>query len=153
MRSKLEGYPKSRLPEFSPDEIAFIKGTHDYMAINHYSSSMINATEEHPIGQPSIKNDISTLEWKKKEWPVANSDWFTVSIRRVVDSLVNIEYIIFQVVPWGLRKQLSWLKKTYGNPEIIITENGLADSNGTLADDHRIAYLRVSLTMFYYIFK
>lgn len=78
-RSKLEGYKQSRLPEFSKEEIELIHGTHDYLALNHYSTSMINAMAERPIGRPSFANDISTREWKKKEWPKANSNWFTVS--------------------------------------------------------------------------
>lgn len=78
MRSKLEGYKTSRLPELSKEEIALIKGTHDYLALNHYSTSMVNATKERPIGKPSFGNDVSTLEWKRKEWSKANSDWFTV---------------------------------------------------------------------------
>ncbi|CAH2019584.1 unnamed protein product [Acanthoscelides obtectus] len=42
----------------------------------------------------------------------------------------------------GMRKLLNWLKNTYNNPEIVITENGLSDNTGTLEDDHRINYYR-----------
>lgn len=79
MRSKLEGFKLSRLPEFTKEEITLIKGTHDYLAVNHYSTSMINATKEGAIGKPSFAKDISTLEWKRTEWAHANSGWFTVS--------------------------------------------------------------------------
>lgn len=53
--------------------------------------------------------------------------------------------IIFylQVVPWGLRKFLKWMKNTYADTEIMVTENGMSDHNDTLTDDHRIHYLRV----------
>lgn len=78
-RSKLEGYKKSRLPELSKEEIELIKGTHDYLGLNHYSSRMVNATAESPIGTPSFGKDISTLDWQKKEWPKTNMDWFRVS--------------------------------------------------------------------------
>lgn len=54
-----------------------------------------------------------------------------------------------QIVPWGIRKHLNWIKNTYGNPEIVITENGLSDNNGTLADDHRIAYIRVRVPRYF----
>lgn len=38
-----------------------------------------------------------------------------------------------------------WIKNEYGNPEVIITENGWSD-NGTLVDSDRIDYIRSHLT-------
>ncbi|XP_018570851.1 myrosinase 1-like [Anoplophora glabripennis] len=120
-RSELEGFSTSRLPAFTDEEIAYVKGTCDYLALNHYATNMVNATADAPIGNPSNGNDISVLTWKKPEWPVGAGDWFGV-------------------VPWGLRHLLVWLKKTYGDVEIIITENGLSDTTGIMEDDHRISY-------------
>lgn len=51
-----------------------------------------------------------------------------------------------QVVPWGFRKSLNYLKEKYNNPEIIITENGYAD-DGKLEDTERVEYLAVSGTI------
>lgn len=50
--------------------------------------------------------------------------------------------IIFQPVPDGLRQLLIWLKNEYGNPPLIITENGYGD-NGQLDDFDRINYMKV----------
>jgi len=50
--------------------------------------------------------------------------------------------IIFQPVPDGLRQLLIWLKNEYGNPPLIITENGYGD-NGQLDDFDRINYMEV----------
>ncbi|XP_025830276.1 myrosinase 1-like [Agrilus planipennis] len=36
--SSLEGYKQSRLPQFTEDEINYIKGTYDFMGLNHYST-------------------------------------------------------------------------------------------------------------------
>lgn len=83
MRSKLEGFNQSRLPEFSEEEIQLIKGTHDYFALNHYSTSMVTAIKERAIGSPHFNNDISTSVWKKKEWPMV-ARWFTVSIINLI---------------------------------------------------------------------
>ncbi|XP_018564647.1 myrosinase 1 isoform X2 [Anoplophora glabripennis] len=74
-----------------------------------------------PIGDPSYDNDISVLTWRQPEWPSGSADWFAV-------------------VPWGMRRLLVWLKKTYGDVEIIITENGLSDNTGIMEDDHRVSY-------------
>uniref|UniRef100_A0A6P7H069 beta-glucosidase n=1 Tax=Diabrotica virgifera virgifera TaxID=50390 RepID=A0A6P7H069_DIAVI len=121
-RSKLEGFTESRLPAFTEDEIKYIKGTSDYLGLNHYSTLLTNHTADAPIGTPSFDNDKSVLLWHRDDWTQGSADWF------------------FDV-PWGLRKFLNWLKNTYGNPEIVITENGFADTNGTLEDDNRITYL------------
>lgn len=37
---------------------------------------------------------------------------------------------------------LNWVKYTYGEFPIYITENGVSDRNGSLQDDHRISYYR-----------
>ena len=46
------------------------------------------------------------------------------------------------VVPWGLRRLLAWIKKTYNNPPIYITENGISDRRNDVDDKQRVDYLR-----------
>lgn len=50
---------------------------------------------------------------------------------------------IKQVTPFSTRKVLKWIKENYGNPEIIITENGYSDKDGSVDDIDRINYLKV----------
>jgi beta-glucosidase/6-phospho-beta-glucosidase/beta-galactosidase len=50
--------------------------------------------------------------------------------------------IFSQIVPWGLGKTVNWIRKTYNNPEIFITENGYPDVGG-LQDDKRIHFYKV----------
>ena len=52
-------------------------------------------------------------------------------------------------VPWGLRKMLVWLKQTYNDPEIIITENGFSvngedklKGEAALRHKERVVYLQ-----------
>lgn len=45
------------------------------------------------------------------------------------------------VVPWGLRKLLNWIRTTYNNPVVYITENGFSD-HGQLDDSDRIDYYK-----------
>jgi beta-glucosidase/6-phospho-beta-glucosidase/beta-galactosidase len=47
------------------------------------------------------------------------------------------------VVPWGFRKILNWIAKEYGNPPIMVAENGFSDHGG-LNDTARIDYFIVS---------
>lgn len=49
---------------------------------------------------------------------------------------------VLQVVPWGFRKVLNWIKNRYNNPKILVTENGFADK-GDLHDLGRINYYQV----------
>lgn len=51
---------------------------------------------------------------------------------------------VFQVYPEGIRKQLAWMKKEYGDIEILITENGYATEDG-LEDYDRINYYKEHL--------
>lgn len=37
---------------------------------------------------------------------------------------------------------LNWVKFTYGDFPIYITENGVSDRNGSLQDEHRIFYYK-----------
>jgi len=46
------------------------------------------------------------------------------------------------VVPWGMRGSLCWLKERYSNPPVYITENGFSDNTGTTDDHDRVDYLR-----------
>jgi len=46
------------------------------------------------------------------------------------------------VVPWGIRRNLRWIKDRYGNPPVYITENGFSDSTGTTDDSDRVDFYR-----------
>ncbi|CAH0552234.1 unnamed protein product [Brassicogethes aeneus] len=118
-RSKKEGYAKSRLPKFTEEEVEYIKGTYDFVGYNTYTTSMVRKIQEPSFNETGFEQDTGSLTYKDPTWETTSSDW------------INI-------VPWGTRKFLSWLKNTYNNPEIIITENGLSDDS--LEDDVRIHY-------------
>lgn len=46
-------------------------------------------------------------------------------------------------VPWGFRKLLIWLKNTYNNTEILVTENGWSDYPEVgLQDVRRVSYYK-----------
>ncbi|XP_044269424.1 myrosinase 1-like [Tribolium madens] len=121
-RSKKQGFAKSRLPTFTQEEIDYIKGTYDFVALNTYSTNYTAWIEEADISDVSYNSDLNVRLFVDDSWEESASTWL-------------------RVVPWGLRKIVNWLSKTYNNPEIFITENGLSDRGG-LDDDQRIRYYR-----------
>ncbi|KAF5305137.1 hypothetical protein FQA39_LY09399 [Lamprigera yunnana] len=124
-RSFAEGFSKSRLPQLTSDEIRYIKGTFDFLGINHYTTFYVKHTTPDPISTPSRQND---------EHVTLHSDpsWLTGSIP------------YFKLVPWGFRKLLKYFKDNYDNPEVIITENGFPDT-GEIDDQNRIRYHKGNL--------
>lgn len=52
-------------------------------------------------------------------------------------------FLLLQIVPFGFRKILNWIKNNFNSPDIFITEAGSAD-DGRIEDDDRIEIARVS---------
>ncbi|XP_063700405.1 myrosinase 1-like [Culicoides brevitarsis] len=121
-----EGFTKSRLPEMTKHMKAYIKGTADFFAFNYYTSRIIEPDLNRTLERISWEKDAGFLSSVNPEWIRAKSDWL-------------------YSVPDGLRDLLKWIKEEYGNPEIIITENGWSD-NGETDDNGRINYLRSHLS-------
>ncbi|XP_077295396.1 myrosinase 1-like [Arctopsyche grandis] len=118
--SLAQGYRRSRLPEFTPEEIAYIKGTCDFFGLNHYTSTMIRSLTTTISMEPNFRDDVDTDCFYDPSWPEATSSWL-------------------KVVPWGFRNLLNWITKTYNNPEIMVFENGFSDKNNK-DDVDRISY-------------
>lgn len=57
-----------------------------------------------------------------------------------------------QIVPWGFRGMLNWIKDYYDNPPVLITENGMSSNSG-LEDNDRIQYYHVIYMNFYIIYN
>ncbi|XP_052758518.1 lactase/phlorizin hydrolase-like [Galleria mellonella] len=123
-RSAEQGYPRSRLIQFTPQEIDYVRGTADFFGLNHYSSYLVYRNEsvngKYPI--PSYEDDAGLIRYQKDEWIIGESN-------------------MVRYAPWGFLKLLKQIKKYYNNPPIYITENGYS-SHGGLQDDDRILYYR-----------
>nr|AJE75665.1 putative glycosyl hydrolase [Chrysomela lapponica] len=126
-RSLAQGYTKSRLPEFTPEEIEFIKGTADFLGVNMYSSALVTPVENHDVNAIGYEADSEVRDWLSENWKRGASPWLVVT-------------------PWGVQKLLRWIKEQYDNPRIIITENGYSDYDGTLDDVDRIDYIQQYLS-------
>nr|XP_054761767.1 cytosolic beta-glucosidase-like [Lytechinus pictus] len=127
-RSLAQGLTASRLPSFTEEEKRLLEGTADFYALNHYTSLYVKHKNPSEMKIPSIDDDIGVELSQDDAWPQASLSWL-------------------KIVPWGMRRVLAWIKETYGDVPIYITENGVSESSSprNLNDDVRSKYLRAYL--------
>ncbi|WOK97506.1 hypothetical protein Cni_G06214 [Canna indica] len=104
---------KDRLPKFTLEEVKIVKGSYDYLGLNHYTSSYIQ-----DIG---VSNDSNPK-------PISYQDDWHITFKYDRDGvpigpLANSAWL--HIVPRGMYKAVTYIKEHYGNPTIIITENGM----------------------------
>lgn len=120
-KSTEDGLTNSRLPEFTDAEKLMIYGSSDFLGFNHYTTELV---EHAARSDRSWDGDQDTNTYQNKTWPASASSWL-------------------RHVPWGFRKLLVWIKKTYDNPLVYVTENGFSDTDEVgLNDDGRVRYYR-----------
>lgn len=119
-----------RLPSWTPEDIALVKGSNDFYGMNHYCANYIRAKTGEADPTDTAGNLELLLQNKAGEWigPETQSPWLRPS-------------------PIGFRKLLKWLSDRYGRPKIYVTENGtsLKGENDLpleelLKDDFRVEY-------------
>ncbi|KAK6921924.1 Glycoside hydrolase family 1 [Dillenia turbinata] len=111
------------------------KGSLDFVGINHYTTNYAFDNSSNPLGELG-DSGTATLPFKdgKAIGDRANSIWL-------------------YIVPRGIRSLMNYIKQKYGNPLVIITENGMDDPNNALTpikdalkDEKRIHYHNDYLT-------
>ncbi len=125
----------ARLPQFTPEEKAMIRGSQDFFGLNHYTTMYAaDATSgeilpTQPFGNGGIAQDQDVQLSTDPSWATTEMGW--------------------AIVPWGCRKLLQWIDQRYGHPPIIITENGCAlpdhPVDGKVHDAQRINFLHAYL--------
>ncbi|KAJ7981703.1 Beta-glucosidase [Quillaja saponaria] len=102
----------SRLPSFTPKEKSLIKGSIDFIAINHYSTSYVKDcfhSDCFPFEARRINGYIGTSEMK---------DGIPIGEPTGLPG--------FPVVPTGMEKIIDYIKLKYHNMPMFVTENGYA---------------------------
>ncbi|PGH28162.1 hypothetical protein AJ80_00052 [Polytolypa hystricis UAMH7299] len=121
-----------RLPEFTEEDAALVKGSNDFYGMNHYCANYIKNKTGEADPDDFLGNLESLLEDKNGTpvGPETQSAWL-------------------QPHPEGFRKLLKWLSDRYGKPKIYVTENGtsLKGENDLpidqlLNDEFRVNYFR-----------
>lgn len=148
-RSKLQGFPRSRLPSFTEEEKAYLKGTYDFLAVNTYTSDLVKPYANRKLKVRDWDIDAEVTYWQPDTWEKTGDPWMKVNLNDLNFFGCRL-FFSFKVTPWGMRKLLNWVSKTYGNPDIIVTENGSADNDGKLNDKQRIRFIRVKSYLNYF---
>ncbi|KPP62098.1 lactase-phlorizin hydrolase-like [Scleropages formosus] len=121
-RSLAAGLPRSRLPEFSADEVQRIRGTYDYFGFNHYTTVLTYKLDYKNLQHYDADRGVATVT--DPSWLDSGSFWL-------------------KVTPHGFRKILNFIKEEYGDPPVYITENGVSERGPVhLNDVRRIHYYR-----------
>uniref|UniRef100_A0A3B4ZXV7 Lactase n=1 Tax=Stegastes partitus TaxID=144197 RepID=A0A3B4ZXV7_9TELE len=120
-RSLAAGLPESRLPEFTPEEVQRINGTHDFFGLNFYTT-VVAFPVDFAVNDLSYDADRGIAFMYDRTWLESGSTWL-------------------QITPFGFRKILNFIKEEYGNPPVYVTENGISEKGAVdLNDDHRIYF-------------
>jgi len=114
-----------RLPRFSDEQKALLKGSSDFFGLNHYTTMYAaqetdGVKEQYVYGNGGLSEDQGVELSVDESWPKTDMQW--------------------AVVPWGCRKLLEWIAERYQNPPVYITENGCAyddDVRDGVVDDQR----------------
>ncbi|KAL0849455.1 hypothetical protein ABMA28_013738 [Loxostege sticticalis] len=123
-KSAAQGFKRSRLPEFTSEEVEMVRGSSDFFGLNHYTTNLVykNESLEGYYDVPSYYDDIEAKLYQPSHWSAGASVWM-------------------KDVPWGFYNLLTKIREDYDNPPVFITENGYS-TRGGLDDDDRITYIR-----------
>ncbi len=116
----------ARLPEFTPEQKAMVKGSADFFALNHYYSF---ATSQGGFEKRTdYYSDINATAVYRKEWKVSD--------------------VGFSIVPKGMHDLLLFIHKTWlegTNLPVFVTENGVSvpepNNSAAISDRERIDYM------------
>jgi len=121
-----------RLPTWTPEEIALVKGSNDFYGMNHYTANYVRHKKT-PAEADDFLGNLETLFISKSGeniGPETQSFWLRPN-------------------PQGFRNLLNWISKRYGYPTIYCTENGTSlkgendmTKEQILDDEFRAEYFR-----------
>ncbi|CAH9079181.1 unnamed protein product [Cuscuta epithymum] len=124
----------NRLPIFSKAESALVKGSFDYIGVNHYTTWYASNNKTNIVG--TLLKDT-----------IPDSGALTLPFKGLIPIAERASSIWLYIVPHGIRSLMNYIKDNYGNPPVMITENGMDDAKGDgLHDKKRIKYHNDYLT-------
>ncbi|KAJ8342624.1 hypothetical protein SKAU_G00325520 [Synaphobranchus kaupii] len=107
------------LPAFSAADRRLVRGTYDFFALSHFTTTMVS----------DVVEDRYSFEGKLEVHYMYDVTWI-MSPRRGSP-----------VVPWGLRKVLNWIHSKYEGVPIYVMSNGVDEDPARFKDSLRVYYL------------
>ncbi|KAF3331272.1 beta-glucosidase 24-like protein [Carex littledalei] len=127
-----------RLPKFTREQSDMLKGSFDFVGVNYYTARF---TSNIPISSSNIVNKSYDADQLLNQ-----TDGDVATLFQAASSWLY-------VYPKGIRDLLVYTKKTYNNPVVYITENGVDEINDVnlsmeeaLEDDFRIKFYEQHLS-------
>nr|XP_015800536.2 beta-klotho [Nothobranchius furzeri] len=122
-RARMMGLPGSALPSFTDEESKELRGALSFITLNHFTTRLVSPL---PLTQGTFENrpapDHDCLILSDPTWPSSNLGQ--------------------ALVPWGLRRTLTWVSMRYGRSlPIIVTGSGI-DDQAPVEDKLRQYYLK-----------
>lgn len=124
----------SRLPAFSVSESELVKGSFDFVGLNHYFLAYIKDNPSSLNKEPrDMTSDMALSFFLNPDTPADAKGHIFQQFYSAQNGLIS---------PSGLFGILEYLNQAYGNPLIYVHENGFATPrNGTLNDTTRAEYM------------
>ncbi|KAF9407214.1 hypothetical protein HW555_012684, partial [Spodoptera exigua] len=129
-KSAEQSFPRSRLPELTPAEVALVRGSADFLGVNAFTTKLAyrDASLEGMYPVPSF-------------WMIWEQCWSKIPLGHN-QKAAGCRYVL--EVPWGFNKLFNEIKSLYDNPPVYVTANGWSTAGGLL-DEDRINYMRTYL--------
>uniref|UniRef100_A0A5B6ZP18 Beta-glucosidase 12-like n=1 Tax=Davidia involucrata TaxID=16924 RepID=A0A5B6ZP18_DAVIN len=110
----------NRLPKFTVEQAALLKGSFDFIGINYYTSNFAaNLRFANKINVSATADSLANTTTYRNGVPIGDPTGVST----------------FFVYPQGLKQLLLYTKEKYNNPPIYITENGIGDADNTTAKE------------------
>ncbi|OIV94197.1 hypothetical protein TanjilG_28136 [Lupinus angustifolius] len=132
----------SRLPKFSQAEAALLKGSLDFVGINHFTTYYVK-DDSINITKRILKDaltDNGALFLSTTKSLLSNPFISAFNGTNFIGEITSSTWLY--IVPEGIRSLMNYIKQKYGNIPIIITENGMSDvSTPFISIKYAYAYL------------
>ncbi|XP_057499190.1 beta-glucosidase 12-like [Actinidia eriantha] len=132
-------YPESmiklvgkRLPKFTPEQVALVKGSFDFLGLNYYIANYVYNVPSPNSVNISYTNDPQAVQTTERNGkPIGRPTGVPT----------------FFMYPKGFKELLVYTKEKYNDPIIYITENGMGDGNNmtleeAIKDTQRVYFYR-----------
>ncbi|CAD5167807.1 unnamed protein product [Musa acuminata subsp. malaccensis] len=122
---------RSRLPSFTEEQSEQVKGSFDFIGLNHYQSIWV---KDNSNASKTAPRDFNADLFAK-----FSCYWLTYMCGVYLSQLIPADV---PIDPDGLQHMLEYIRDAYGNPPVYIEENGYGyGTNDTIYDVERVNYL------------